>query len=220
MPRNTVASIQQKQARQLLPSMLNKRRYSLKKILNRYMGLPFSQYQPAVTSEDLHEAGLGEAFVVTLNELLPAEKKKLHVVEQVSIEVRGVAIAFDEEVSFSPYRQQSLQSPVYSLPILPRLYHYQAYCQRYMPQQNSPISEAVEEALRKRALQDFMQDMLPAVCHMPLIRLSVYDRFSDGDTYCCLGNILEADSERYYLSIADRINCELERIDKLFMTAF
>lgn len=183
------------------------------------MGLSFSQCQPEMTSADLHDAGLGEAFAATLKELLPREQSKMYTVEPVSIEVRGVAIAFDEEVSFSPYRHKSLQSPVYSLPILPRLHHYEAYCQHYTPQQNSPISEAVEEALRKRALQDFMQDMLPAVYHMPLIRLSVYDQFTDGDSYCCLGSILEADSERFYLSIADRINNELERVDQLFLNA-
>lgn len=217
MQRKTEASLRQNHTRQFLPTMLNKRRYSLKKILNRYMGLSFSQYQPDMTSADLHDAGLGEALAATQKELLPAELNKMYTVEPVSIEVRGVAIAFDEEVSFSPYRYLSLQSPVYSLPILPRLQHYAAYCQHYTPQQNNPISEAVEEALRKRALQDFMQDMLPAVFHMPLIRLSVYDRFTDGDAYCCLGSILEADNERFYLSIADRINNELERVDQLFI---
>ncbi len=184
------------------------------------MGLQFTRFQPSMTQEDLFEAGLGEALNGTLKEVLAGRKSKITVIEPVSIEVSGVAIAFDEEVSFSFYRYQSLQSPVYTLPILPRLERYHSYCEQNMPLLNNESIAAIERTLRLRALHDFMQDMLPAVYHMPLIRLSVFDIFTDADECCSLGSILEKDLERYYLQVADYINNELEHINKVFQSAY
>ena len=200
--------------------MFNRRRISLKKILNRYMGLHFTQYQPIISTDDVFDAGLGEAFSLTMNEMSSSWKMKRRVAEPVPIEVRGVAIALDEEVSFSHYRYLSLKSSVYSLPLLPRLERYEQYCQQNMLQQQGEPEQAIEKALRKRALHDFMQDMLPAVHHIPLIRLSVYDRFADGEEIKCLGTILEQDSERYYLPVADHITQQLDEIDQRFLDCF
>ena len=220
MPRKFSLDVSLERSEQIATAMFSRRRISLKKILNRYMGLHFTQYQPVMTTDDVWEAGLGEAFVETMNAMSGTWKTKKRVAQPVSIEVRGVAIALDEEISFSYYRYQSLKSSVYSLPILPRLERYEQYCQQNMPQQNGEVEQTVEKALRKRALHDFMQDMLPAVHHIPLIRLSVYDRFSDGEESRCLGSILEHDSERFYLPVADHITRQLDEIDQRFLTCF
>jgi hypothetical protein len=215
MYRKSFHQVQLKKQQQLLPVMLNKRRFSLKKILNRYMGLPFTQYQAAVTYDDVHEAGLEDALSTAMKEMLAPWRKKNQAAEPVAIEVRGVAIALDEELSFSSYRFSSLQSPVYELPLLPNLERYEQYCRMHMQQEES-FAPAIAKAIRKRAIQDFMQDLLPVVHHVPIIRLSVYDRFSDGEESAALGDILANDSERYYLAVADVITQQLQNVDRLF----
>lgn len=217
MPSKSYVEVQENHPKHLVPAMLNRRRISLKKILNRYMGLHFTQLQPIVTTEDISEAGLEDPFVHAARELFPSWKNQLHEAEPLSIEVRGVAIALDEEISFSYYRYKCLQSPIYTLPLLPKLDRYAQYCQ----QKNGAEAEsspAVERVLRKRALNDFMQDMLPAVHHVPLIRMSVYDQFADGEEQKPLGKILEADNERFYLPVADFVSQRLEEIDRVFTT--
>lgn len=219
MPRKLSVEVQQKHPKYLVPTMLNRRRISLKKILNRYMGLHFTQLQPAMTYDDVIEGGLGEAFDQAVQEFVPSWKtglkKKFYEAETVSIEVRGVAVALDEEVSFSYYRYKCLQSPIYTLPILPKLERYTHYCMNNM-QQEAGSSVAVDLSLRNRALHDFMQDMLPAVHHVPLIRLSVYDSFVDGEEQKALGRILEEDNERFYLPVADFVTQRLAEIDQVF----
>lgn len=181
--------------------------------------MPFTQLQPPLTCQDVHDAGLGDAFDQTLHEIMPDYTKKSFEAEPVSIEVRGVAVALDEEISFSYYRYQSLLSPLYTLPMVPNLHRYRDYC-RHFTLQEAGASEAVEDSIRDRALHDFMQDMLPAVHHMPLIRLSVFDRFSDGEDIKPLSKVLEDDNERFYLPVADYITQRLEEIDTLFYSKF
>ena len=206
-------------SQRLVPSMLNRRRITLKKILNRYMGLPFTQYQPTVTCDDVCEAGLGDVFSDAAKNLVAETKIKKQVAEPVAIEVRGVAVALDEEVSFSYYRYLSLQSPIYSLPLLPKLTRYQQYCQLNMQQENIG-SHGVGKALKKRALHDFMQDMLPVVHHVPIIRLSVFDQFIDGENLVTLSDILSEDDTKYYQVVADSIAYQLEELDTLFLAGF
>lgn len=185
------------------------------------MGFHFTQYQPFVSCEDICDAGLGDAFYKLIKEMSPASKKKKHIAAAVDIEVRGVAIALDEEASFSYYRHQSLQSPVYSITLSPKLDRYKQYCQQHMQlMQEGEFFTPVERALRKRALDDFMQDMLPVVHHVPIIRLSVYDWFTNGDDYKSLGSILESDDEHFYLPVADYITEQLEEVDTLFLSQF
>ncbi|AHM59372.1 hypothetical protein D770_05545 [Flammeovirgaceae bacterium 311] len=215
MSSKSFSHVQLKKSQQLVPAMLNRRRFSLKKLLNRYMGLPFTQYQQAVTYDDVLDAGLEVAFSTAMKEILPFGRKKIQVAEPVEIEVRGVAIALDEEISFSSYRYTSLQSPLYELPLLPNLDRYQQYCRLHM-QQEELFAPAIAKAIKKRAVQDFMQDFLPVVHHVPIIRLSVYDRFSDGEESVSLGSILAEDSERFYLPVADVITQQLKKIDELF----
>ncbi|WP_224996346.1 hypothetical protein [Cesiribacter sp. SM1] len=219
MSRKSFHQVQLKKEQQLVPAMLNKRRFSLKKILNRYMGLPFTQYQAVVTYDDIQEAGLESVFSAAMKEMLPFWKKMSHESEPVDIEVRGVAIALDEELSFSSYRFASLQSPVYKLPLMPDLERYEQYCHLHM-QQEELFAPSVEKAIKRRAIQDFMQDLLPVVHHVPIIRLSVYDRFSDGEESATLGAILAEDSERFYLAVADAITQQLQNVDQLFDCEF
>lgn len=215
MSSKSFSQVQLKKNQQLVPAMLNRRRFSLKKLLNRYMGLPFTQFQQAVTYDDVLEAGLEAAFSTAMKEMLPFGRKKSQVAEAVEIEVRGVAIALDEEISFSSYRYTSLHSPLYELPLLPNLHRYKQYCLLHM-QQEEFTAPAIAKAIKKRAMQDFMQDFLPVVHHMPIIRLSVYDRFTDGEESVSLGSILAEDSERFYLPVADAIAQQLQKIDVLF----
>ena len=203
----------------MVPAMLNKRRFTLKKILNRYMKLPFTQYQRPVTSDDVDEAGLGDAFSRAMKDMLPLWRKRKQAAEPVDIEVRGVAVALDEEISFSYYRYLSLQSPIYKIPLLPDLSRYEQYCHQTMLEGIS-VLPAVEKAVKKRALQDFMQDLLPVVHHVPIIRLSVYDRFYIGEDSSTLGAILAEDNERFYQPLADNISQQLQMIDDNFDPIF
>ena len=220
MPYKLSVDVRVKRPQHLVPAMLNRRRISLKKILARYMGLHFTQYQPIISSEDIAEAGLEDAYLKVIREISPASKKRNHVAAPVDVEVRGVAIALDEEISFSYYRNISLNSPIYRLPLSPRVDRYKQFCQQHMQQQESLLSTPIERALRKRAIHDFMQDMLPAVHHMPVVRLSVHDWFTDGDDFKCLGSILSDDDERFYLPVADYITEQLEEVDTLFLSQF
>lgn len=207
------------ESQRLVPAMLNRRRFTLKKILNRYMGLPFTQYQPVLSIDDICEAGLGDLFAQTANLLLPGVKPRKQVAETIPIEVRGVAIALDEEVSFSPYRLKSLHSPLYCLPLLPKLERYHQYCQQAADQEVSALT-MVEKALKKRALHDFMQDMLPVVHHVPVLRLSVYDVYTEGNESCTLAEILASDNAFFYKAVAEDVALQLEEMDTLFLASY
>lgn len=204
--------------RQLVPSLLNRRRLILKKILNRYMGLPFTQEIPPLWIDDIIEAGLGDILQEVKQQLLP-QKKLSPEVEPVAIEVRGVAVAFDEEISFTNYRFQTLQSPLYKLPFLPKLERYHDYCLYWGEIIGQEESADIGQILRRQAMIDFMQDMLPVVQHVPLLRLSVYDQFSDGNKVRSLHEILSEEDEPFYLHVADFIAEELNRIDAYFNPA-
>lgn len=202
--------------KQLVPSLLNRRRLVLKKILNRYMGLNFTQLQPGLQPMDLAEAGLLDTYQEMVEKLLPRQLPDKLEMEPVAIEVRGVAVAFDEEISFTHYRYQTLQSSLYKLPFLQDLTRYHTYCLHWGEIIGEEESPAIARILRQRALQDFLQDMLPVAQHLPIFRLSVYDQFSNGHKTCSLHEILAEEDEPFYLHVADYIADELERIDANF----
>lgn len=199
-----------------MPSLLNRRRINLKKFLNRYMGLPFTQLQPSLHWEDIGEAGLMPLFEQLVRQLFPNNSKRKFEAEPVGIEVRGVALALDEEISFSHYRNQSLQSPLYSMPFVPNLERYKAYCHFWGDIIGQEESVAIARKLRMQAIHDFMQDMLPVVHHMPLMRLSVYDLFGAGENAKSLHEILSEEHTSHYPLVADYLAAELHRIDSIF----
>jgi hypothetical protein len=206
--------------KQLMPSLLNRRRINLKKFLSRYMGLPFTQAQPVLHWEDMEEAGMLPVYDQLVRQLFPHSAKRKFEAEPVGIEVRGVALALDEEISFSPYRYQSLQSPLYRMPYVPNLQRYQAYCHFWGEIIGGEESVAIARKLRMRTIHDFMQDMLPVVHHMPLLRLSVYDLFGTGENARTLHEILSEEDTSYYPFVADYLAAELERIDLSFPLPF
>ncbi|EMR01566.1 DUF7255 family protein [Cesiribacter andamanensis] len=199
-----------------MPAILNRRRIAFKKFLNRYMGLPLTQLQPQLQWDDMADAGLVPALEQLARQLFPHSGARRPEPEPVAIEVRGIALAFDEEISFSHYRFQSLQSPLYNMPFVPQLERYKAYCQFWGDIIGQQESIAISRILRMRALQDFMQDMLPVVYHMPLLRVSVYDQLGPEGQGKNLHEIFSDERTDYYPLVADKITLELETLDAQF----
>lgn len=209
--------------------VLNKRRITLKKVLLKYMGFVLSRDQPDLKVEDIEYAGLGEEFyaVSTLLGIEPGQG--LLQADPVAIEVNGIAFALDDESQFNKFRFQTLQSSVYALPLIHNLNRYKSYClQESTPSTDGSIKKSKdrssmekkkfpsESLLRVQALNDFMQDLLPLVHFVPVLRLSVFDQLETPKGGVSLHKLLMEGDETSFSLLADHIMKQLEGLEEVF----
>lgn len=212
----------------LQQAVLNKRRTVLKKILLRYMGLTLTREQPDMFRVDVEYAGLGEELIAVGSSLGLHDKDIPEKAFPLDIEVSGVVIALDDELQFNRYRLQTLQSPVYSLPLIDDLNRYRGYChgmqETVAPAENpskdrnsvTKISGTQENLLKFQAVNDFMQDLLPLVHYVPLLRLSVYDQIETPLGRKSLHTLLIEDNRQNFELLADYFIRHLNDLEEAF----
>lgn len=215
----------------LQQAILNKRRTVLKKVLLQYMGLTLSREQPEVLQVDVEYAGLGEELLAVASALMLEEGEIPEKAQVLDIEVNGVAIALDDEQQFNRYRFQTLQSPVYSLPLISDLSRYKGYCLANQVQMHSPslagkkikdreslqkTSGSFEEFYKLQAVNDFMQDLLPLVHYVPVLRLSVFDQIETSCGRKTLHTLLMEDNRHYFEILADYFIQRLNDMEEAF----
>lgn len=218
----------------LQQAILNKRRTVLKKILLQYMGLTLSREQPEMFRVDVEYAGLGEELLAVSSSLALQEKDIPGKALPVDIEVNGVVIALDDELQFNRFRLRTLQSPVYSLPLIYDLKRYSGYCHGEQPDHAVPApaefagkkskegvslqkaSEMQDEFLKLQAINDFMQDLLPLVHYVPLLRLSVYDQIETPAGSKSLHTLLVEDNRSNFELLADYFIRQLDDLEESF----
>lgn len=201
--------------------LLNQRRLVLKKILVQYMGLSLTREQPSLQLKDIEYAGMLPELKKIARQLgmeaaLPEE------VDLVETEVNGIAIALDEEMHFNEYRLLTLHSSIYAEPLICQLKRYRAYChqkdKRGQANRNRVPNIVKEKPLQQSilALNDFMQDMLPLVHYVPLLRLSVYDSISSPSGNRSLASLLEQDHQKDYPLVARFLEEKLTQLESSF----
>ena len=210
--------------------VLNKRRITLKKVLLQYLGFELSREQPELKVEDIEYAGLGEEFFA-VSKLLGIDSTMVpKQAGAVAIEVNGIAFVLDEESQFNRYRLQTLQSPVYALPLIHNLNRYKSYCLQESAQgaggllikktkDRSSMEKKIvpsESLLKHQALNDFMQDLLPLVHFVPVLRLSVFDQLETAGGLISLHKLLMDGDEASFSLIADHIMKQLEDLEEVF----
>ena len=209
----------------LSEGLLNQRRLVLKKVLVRYMGLTLTRDQPSLRLEDIEGAGL-QPQLKEVGQLLGVKGAILPEANPVETEVNSIAIALDEEVHFNRYRLLTLQSAVYAEPLICQLKRYKTYCQRVMGKTSGKEREVVNSSPQNKpggsvhqvqlALNDFMQDMLPLVHYVPLLRLSVFDPVSTPAGIRTLSSLLEKDDQKEYALIAGFMEKKLAQLESSF----
>ena len=212
----------------LQQAVLNKRRTVLKKVLLKYMGLSLSREQPELLRMDIAYAGLEEELKAVASALQLDEDNIPGKAQGVDIEVNGVAIALDDEQQFNRYRLTTLHSPVYSLPLICDLNRYRGYCQAegqhiYSGDKKAKdrlsfqkITDPSEQTLKLRAVNDFMQDLLPLVHYVPVLRLSVFDQIESSQGKQSLHTLLMDDSRQSFELLADYFIRKLEDLEEAF----
>lgn len=209
--------------------MLHKRRVTLKKVLFNYMGLTLSREQPDLLLEDIEYAGLSNELDSMSKDLgLSREELPLQA-SRIDIEVNGVAIALDDELRFNNSRLQTLSSPIYKLPLIYNLDRYKSYC---LQQPSSPrllldgrkmkrslnlrqtVGSSVVEKLG--ALNDFMQDLLPLVHYVPVLRISVFDQLETHEGVLSMDTLLSEDCRKHYEILADYLIKQLNDLEASF----
>ncbi len=213
--------------------VLNKRRIALKKVLLKYMGLSLSREQPILHMKDVEYAGLGDELLV-VSRALGLEPAEIPLyAEPVAIEVNGIAISLDCEYQFNHFRGLTLQSPVYALPLIHSLSRYKGYCQpdpshnsgtagkrsrdRLRLQKNSVPAAGV---LKYQALNDFMQDLLPLVHFVPVLRFSVYDQLETPAGSVSMHKLLSGEDPAHFSLLADYISGHLNNLGEIFNLDF
>lgn len=209
--------------------MLHKRRVTLKKVLFNYMGLTLSREQPDLLLEDIEYAGLSNELDSMSKDLgLSREELPLQA-SRIDIEVNGVAIALDDELRFNNSRLQTLSSPIYKLPLIYNLDRYKSYC---LQQPSAPrllldgrkmkrslnlrqtVGSSVVEKLG--ALNDFMQDLLPLVHYVPVLRISVFDQLETHEGVLSMDTLLSEDCRKHYEILADYLIKQLNDLEASF----
>ena len=205
--------------------LLSQSRLVLKKVLVRYMGLTLTREQPSLTVDDIEGAGLlpqlkEVARLLGVKDTIPPEASP------VGTEVNSIAIALDEEAHFNQYRLLTLNSSLYAEPLVCQLKRYKTYCQREMGKvsrqgrgiQKDPPQCEFKGSYRQvqLALNDFMQDMLPLVHYVPLLRLSVFDPVSTPAGFRTLSSLMEKDDPKEYPLIAGFMEEKLTQLESSF----
>ncbi|WP_017732934.1 DUF7255 family protein [Nafulsella turpanensis] len=204
---------------------INQRRLVLKKVLVHYMGLTLTREQPALSLTDIEYAGLLPE-VQEMARLLRIAKAVPREVRPVETEVNGIAIAIDEEGQFNEYRMLTLQSSVYNEPLICQLKRYKAYCQKGDggldggDRRNRNAAGHIRKKSQLQpphmALNDFMQDMLPVVHYIPLLRISVYDTIRTPAGIRSLASLLEKDDPMEYGVLAAFLEEKLTQLESSF----
>lgn len=205
--------------------LFNHKRLVLKKILLRYMGLSLTREQPPLSKNDVEDAGLLPELETMARKLgignhIPQEAGP------VETEVNGIAIALDEEWQFNHYRLLTLDSALYAEPLVCRLSRYRAYCMGDAGKKsgrervNKKVTDKAETLGKTQkpqvALKDFMQDMLPLVHYVPLLRLSVFDSVPAPNGIRTVGSLLEKDERKDYPIIAGFLEEKLSQLESSF----
>lgn len=234
MQRGKVGSVRQKKhetvAAQLFQeNVLNKRRITLKKVLFNYMGMMLTREQPDLYMQDIEYAGLNnELHAVCMDLGLESTELPLQACK-VDIEVNGVAIALDDEVKFNRSRLLTLASPIYSLPLIYNLNRYKSYCRQALPdeefssiegrlwKQRGSLPQFPESTMEKlQALNDFMQDLLPLVHYVPVLRLSVYDQLETPEGSLSIHTLLAEENKKHFEILADYLVKQLDDLEQSF----
>lgn len=215
-------------------NVLNKRRITLKKLLFNYIGLMLTREQPDLFIEDIEYAGLSNELQAVCADLgLRASELPLQATK-VEIEVNGVAIALDDEVKFTPSRLQTLSSSIYTLPLICNLNRYKIYCQQALPdaesqltapgalKQRGRIRKVPEPTLREKlqALDDFMQDLLPLVHYVPVLRISIHDQLETPEGTLSIHSLLAEENNRNFEILADYLIKQLDDLEQSFHLEF
>lgn len=215
----------------LQQAILNKRRIVLKKILLKYMGLTLSREQPELLRVDVEYAGLGEELQMVASSLGFNNDTVPEKAQEIDIEVNGVAIALDDEHQFNRFRLQTLQSSVYSLPLIYNLSRYRGYCQYNQGQISAPSQagkkikdrlsfqkapESSDLILKLQAMNDYMQDLLPLVHYVPVLRVSVYDQIETPRGSKSLHSLLMEDNRHHFELLADYFIRQLDDLEETF----
>lgn len=215
-------------------NVLNKRRITLKKLLFNYIGLMLTREQPDLFIEDIEYAGLSNELQAVCADLgLKASELPLQATK-VEIEVNGVAIALDDEVKFTPSRLQTLSSSIYTLPLICNLNRYKIYCQQALPdaesqltapgalKQRGRIRKVPEPTLREKlqALDDFMQDLLPLVHYVPVLRISIHDQLETPEGTLSIHSLLAEENNRNFEILADYLIKQLDDLEQSFHLEF
>lgn len=199
------------------------------------MGLALSREQPEMFRVDVEYAGLGEELLALSSSLAVKECDIPEKALPLDIEVNGVVIALDDEPQFNRYRLQTLQSPVYSLPLIYDLSRYKKYCQDELISGHGDMPSAgtagkklqdraslqkvagpQEDFYKLQAVNDFMQDLLPLVHYVPLLRLSVYDQIMTPSGSKSLHALLIEDNRRNFELLADYFIRQLDDLEEAF----
>lgn len=211
-------------------AVLNRRRSTLKKILLQHMGFNITREQPELRLEDVDFAGLGDELRAVM-EGLGIELKEIETpANSIEIEVNGVAIVLDEEYKFNEFRLQTLQSPVYCLPLIYNLNRYKSYCQQksdtlslqgtgraakdrpYLQKKSSPASRKA----KLQAINDFMHDLLPLVHFVPVLRLSVFDQLESPQGLVTLNSLLMEEKPENFELLAGYLIQQFEELEEVF----
>jgi hypothetical protein len=209
--------------------VLHKRRVTLKKVLFNYMGLILSREQPDLLLEDIEYAGLSHELDSMSKDLgLSREELPLQA-SRIDIEVNGVAIALDDEFRFNSSRLQTLSSPIYKLPLIYNLDRYKSYC---LQQPSAPRllldGRKMKRSLKLRqtvgrsvvaklgAINDFMQDLLPLVHYVPVLRISVFDQLETHEGVLSMDTLLSEDCRKHYEILADYLIKQLNDLESSF----
>lgn len=215
-------------------NVLNKRRITLKKLLFNYMGMMLTREQPDLFMEDIAYAGLSNELEAVCADLGLRESERPLQATKVEIEVNGVAIALDDEVKFTRSRLQTLSSPIYTLPLIYNLNRYKSYCQQALPDAESQLTDPgalkqrgrmrqfSESTLREKlqALDDFMQDLLPLVHYVPVLRLSIYDQLETPEGTLSIHSLLAEENNRNFEVLADYLIKQLDDLEQSFHLEF
>lgn len=239
MQRGKVGSIRQEkhdtvETQLFQENVLNKRRITLKKLLFNYMGMMLTREQPDIYMEDIEYAGLNDELHAVCADLGLRSTKLPLQASKVDIEVNGVAIALDDEVKFNRSRLQTLASPIYSLPLIYNLNRYKSYCQQVMPDVEFPAIEGRSQkqrgSLRKfpettmteklQAVNDFMQDLLPLVHYVPVLRISVYDQLETPEGTVSIHTLLAEENKKHFEILADYLVKQLDDLEQSFHLEF
>lgn len=216
--------------------VLHKRRVTLKKVLFNYMGLMLSREQPGLFLEDIEYAGLSTELH-HVSEVLGLRRSELPLqAGKVDIEVNGVALALDDEIRFNDSRLQTLTSPIYKLPLIYNLDRYKSYCLQYQDRRRHPLQDGRKVSRNLRlsqrqitgstrveklgAINDFMQDLLPLVHYVPVLRISVYDQLETPEGVLSLNTLLSEDCRKHYEVLADYLIKQLDDLEGSFHLEF
>jgi len=140
-------------------------------------------------------------------------------------------VELDEEAHFNRYRKLTLESKIYKENLYLNVQNYVSYCDLFeneclkgrsfggywtnkstekqfgKPSANGDLTGNGSPRWKQRAYYDFIKDTIPIIYEIPVIRLSIYDKFSlSNGEKLSLNQILSSTDRKYFAPVYDFIS--------------